>query len=111
MEAPLGAAVDAVLRPGQVYSPFSDGSVTKRLIFSAWSSVPTSVASLLSYEAERRMVAGSGLTENTADARRAVSSRLDYVLRDGRAASMSTLALFWPHPALAELGDPLAVLG
>ena len=59
--------------PGSVYSPFSDGSVTKRLIFSAWSSVPTSVASLLSYEAERRMVAGSGLTENTAEARRAVS--------------------------------------
>ena len=44
--------------PGSVYSPFSDGSVTKRLIFSAWSSVPTSVASLLSYEAERRMVGG-----------------------------------------------------
>ena len=96
--------------PGSVYSPFSDGSVTKRLIFSAWSSVPTSVASLLSYEAERRMVAGSGLTENTADARRAVSSRFDYVVRDGRPAGMSTLALFWPHPALADVGDPLAVL-
>lgn len=96
--------------PGDVYAPFSDGSVTKRLIFSAWSSVPTSVASLLSYEAERRMVAGSSLTENTADARRAVSSRLDYVARDGRAASMSTLALFWPHPTLAEIGDPLTLL-
>ncbi|WP_041302906.1 helicase-related protein [Mycolicibacterium rhodesiae] len=96
--------------PGEVYSNFSDGSVTKRLIFSAWSSVPTSVASLLSYEAERRMVAGSALTENTADARRAVSSRLDYVLREGRASSMSTLALFWPHPTLAELGDPLTLL-
>lgn len=94
--------------PGDVYSPFSDGSVTKRLIFSAWSSVPTSVASLLSYEAERRMVEGSALTENTAEARRAVSSRLDYVVREGRASSMSTLALFWPHPALAQLGDPLA---
>src|SRR4029077_2190977 len=79
-------------------------------IFSAWSSVPTSVASLLSYEAERRMVAGSALTENTADARRAVSSRLDYVVRDGRPSSMSTLAIFWPHPQLAELGDPLTVL-
>ena len=97
-------------RPGDVYAPFSDGSVTKRLIFSAWSSVPTSVASLLSYEAERRMVEGSTLTENTAEAKRAVSSRLDYVLRDGRASSMSTLALFWPHPTLAQLGDPLAFI-
>ncbi|MBB2989652.1 hypothetical protein FHR72_001115 [Mycolicibacterium iranicum] len=98
------------LTPGEVYSPFSDGSVTKRLIFSAWSSVPTSVASLLSYAAERRMVARSTMTENTAEARRAVSSRLDYVTRDGRAASMSTLALFWPHPVLAEVGDPLTLL-
>ena len=63
------------LTPGGVYSAFSDGSVTKRLIFSAWSSVPTSIASLLSYEAERRMVAGSALTANTAEARRSVSSR------------------------------------
>lgn len=98
------------LTPGGVYSPFSDGSVTKRLIFSAWSGFPTSIASLLSYEAERRMVAGSGLTENTADARRAVSARFDYVIRDGRPAGMSTLALFWPHPALAAVGDPLALL-
>jgi hypothetical protein len=98
------------LTPGGVFSRFSDGSVTKRLIFSAWSSVPTSVASLLSYEAERQMVDGSGLTENTADARRAVSTRFDYVMRDERAASMSTLALFWPHPELADIGDPLTIL-
>ncbi|MHC9296590.1 helicase-related protein [Mycobacterium sp. LTG2003] len=95
------------LAPGGVFAEFANGSVTKRLIFSAWSSVPTSIASLLSYEAERRMVAESGLTENTAEARRAVSTRFDYVMRDGRAASMSTLALFWPHPALSEAGDPL----
>lgn len=95
--------------PGPVYSPLSDGSVTKRLIFSAWSSVPTSVASLLSYEAERRMVEGSLLTENTAEARRAVSSRLDYVVRDGRPSRMSALAIFWPHPGLAALGDPITL--
>jgi hypothetical protein len=98
------------LTPAGAFSQFSDGSVTKRLIFSRWSSVPTSVASLLSYEAERRMVAGSGLVSNTAEARKAVSTRLDYVVRDERAANMSTLALFWPHPALASLGDPLSLL-
>src|SRR5699024_10825038 len=32
------------------------------------------------------------------------------VLRDGKPAGMSTLALFWPHPALAEIGDPLSLL-
>ena len=98
------------LTPGGAFAEFSDGAVTKRLIFSAWSSVPTSIASLLSYEAERRMVADSGLAENSAEARRAVSKRFDYVVQDGRAARMSTLALFWPHPALAEIGDPLAIL-
>jgi hypothetical protein len=96
------------LTPSGPFSEVGDGSVTKRLIFSAWSSVPTSVASLLSYEAERRMVGRSGLMENTADARKAVSTRLDYVIRDDRSASMSTLALFWPHPGLAEVGDLLA---
>ncbi|MFM8856518.1 MAG: helicase C-terminal domain-containing protein, partial [Actinomycetota bacterium] len=100
----------AYTTPGGPYSKFDDGSVTKRLIFSAWTSVPTSISSLLSYEAERRMVAGSALRENTAEARRAVSSRLDYVVRDSKPARMSALALFWPHPVLAELGDPLAVL-
>ncbi|MDX1878949.1 helicase [Mycolicibacterium sp. 141076] len=97
------------LVPGGVFAEFADGSVTKRLIFSAWSGVPTSIASLLSYEAERRMVAGSDLTENSAEARRAVSTRFDYALRDGRPASMSTLALFWPHPELAKISDPLTL--
>lgn len=96
------------LAPGGAYAQFSGSDVTKRLIFSAWSGVPTSVASLLSYEAERRMLDGA-LTENTADARRAVSSRLDYVNRDGRPARMSALALFWPHPVLAQIADPIGL--
>ncbi|WP_395245526.1 helicase-related protein [Agromyces sp. MMS24-K17] len=96
------------LEPGPVYRGI--GSITKRVLFSAWASVPTAIASLLSYEAERRMVAGSDLLKaNTADARRAISDRLTYVTRDSGPAGMSTLALFWPHPALAVLGDPLAV--
>lgn len=97
------------LMPGGVFAEFSDGSVTKRLIFSAWSGVPTSIASLLSYEAERRMVAEADLVENSAEARRAVSTRFDYANRDGRPANMSTLALFWPHPELAKIGDPLSL--
>lgn len=97
------------LVPGGVFAEFADGSVTKRLIFSAWSGVPTSIASLLSYEAERRMVAESDVTENSAEARRAVSTRFDYAVRDGRPASMSTLALFWPHPELAKIGDTLTL--
>ncbi|GAA1941602.1 helicase [Microbacterium aoyamense] len=97
------------LAPGSIYGPLSDGSVTKHVLFSAWTGVPTAIAALLSYEADR-LAAGDRalLRENTPDARKAVSARLMYKLADGRAAAMSTLALFWPHPALADLGDPLA---
>ena len=99
------------LEPGPVFAPLSDGSVTKQVLFSAWTGVPTAIASLLSYEADR-LAAGdrSVLRENTPDARKAVGARLQYRLAEGRAAAMSTLALFWPHPALAELGDPLAAV-
>ena len=41
--------------------PYADAAVqgmTKRLIFSSWSAAPTAIASLLSYEAERQLVAG-----------------------------------------------------
>lgn len=97
------------LAPGGVFTKFADGSVTKRLIFSAWSGVPTSIASLLSYEAERRMVVESDIAENSAEARRAVSKRFDYAVRDGRPTNMSTLAMFWPHPDLAKFGDSLTL--
>ena len=97
------------LEPGPIYAPLSDGSVTKRVLFSAWTGVPTAIAALLSYEADR-LAAGDRtlLRDNTPDARKAVGARLQYRLAEGRPAAMSTLALFWPHPALAELGDPLA---
>ncbi len=96
------------LEPGPIFAPLSDGSVTKQVVFSAWTGVPTAVASLLSYEADR-LAAGDRalLRDNTPEARKAVGARLQYRLAEGRPAAMSTLALFWPHPALAELGDPL----
>ena len=97
------------LAPGPVYAPMSDGSVTKHVIFSAWTGVPTAIAGLMSYEADRLAAGDRSLfRENTSDARKAVGARLLYRLNEGRAAAMSTLALFWPHPSLAELGDPLA---
>jgi len=97
------------LEPGAIYSVIGD--VTKRLVFSAWSGVPTSVASLLSYEADRRIAQASDgfLTENTSAARLRVAERFTYRTKAGEVGALSTLALFWPHPALARQGDPLAV--
>ncbi|ACZ31352.1 helicase domain protein [Xylanimonas cellulosilytica DSM 15894] len=99
----------AYLEPGPVYEGL--GALTKRLVFSAWSGVPTSVASLLSYAADRAVAAASSgfLVENTAAARLKVADRFTYRTRAGEVSSLSTLALFWPHPTLARLGDPLVL--
>lgn len=89
---------------GPFAEPFTE-RMTKRLVFSSWAATPTAVASLLSYEAERRLAADSQLTENSADGRRAIARRLTYRMDEGRPASMTTLALSWPSPGLARLGD------
>lgn len=89
-------------------SPFEEAAaagMTKRLLFSSWNATPTAVAGLLSYEAERRIFADSARGTEVAERRR-VAPRLEYRLESGRPAGMSTLALFWPHPALATLCDP-----
>lgn len=91
--------------------PWDDGALangmTKRVIFSSWAAAPTGIASLLSYEAERR-AAGSIGAENTPQVRRRIAGRLAFRLADGRPAAMTSLALFWPFPTLASLCDPLA---
>lgn len=96
------------LAPDGPYAETFAERVTKQLIFSSWTATPTAIASLLSYEAERHLAAGSKrLTENTAEARRKLATPLTYRVADGRAGAMSTLALFWPHPGLAAIADPL----
>jgi len=96
------------LEPGEIFGPLSDGSVTKQVLFSAWSAAPTAIASLLSYEADR-LAAGDRalLRSNNPEGRRAVGARLQYRLAEGRPAAMSTLVMFWPHPGLAGMSDEL----
>ncbi|MER7273453.1 helicase-related protein [Dactylosporangium sp. NPDC000244] len=100
------------LPPSMPYStlgePFASAAahgITKRLLFSSWNATPTAVAGLLSYEAERRIEDARGPRVEPPRRR----SRLDYRLDGERAASMSTLAMFWPHPGLAQACDPLAI--
>jgi hypothetical protein len=96
--------------PGGPYAEPAAATMTKRLVFSSWAATPTAVASLLSHEASRRIVEASGTgLQNTADARASLARRFAYTLDGGRPQAMTTLALFWPSPWLARLGDPLAV--
>ncbi|MGY6502458.1 MAG: helicase-related protein [Acidimicrobiales bacterium] len=69
--------------------------MTKRLIFSSWAATPTAIASLVSHEARYFMSGGQGPPSTT-------TTRLDWRAPDGRPGAMTTLALFWPSPALAN---------
>ncbi len=98
------------LTPGETFERLGN-EVTKYVVFSAWSGVPKSIAGLLSYEADRLIAHDrSYWKENSQEGRETVTkNRLQYRLVDGeKAGAMSTLALFWPHPGLASIGDPLA---
>ena len=102
------------LTPGGPYAKLArtgQNTFTKKLVFSSWVATPTAIASLLSYEADRRMAgddwAGKPPEERQSD-RLGRSSRLG--LRrtpEGKPANMTTLALFWPMPKLALARDPL----
>lgn len=84
-------------------------SFTKRLMFSAWQVVPRSVASLLSYEVERRIVAALPTSYKNTAADRARRGKL---LRIGlnqkrQPGSMTLLCLLYPCATLAHRFDPL----
>jgi hypothetical protein len=94
--------------PGPPYDATGSRQVTKRLIFSSWVAAPTAIASLLSYEVERRIYQGADPTyDNTPKTRRSIVARLSFRMDGPRPASMSLLPLFWPSPALATALDPL----
>lgn len=93
--------------------PFAESgaqAMTKRLVFSSWTATPSSVASILSYEAERRSAEGTNYTQYTPANRKRLTRHLQYSLRAGTPSKMSTLLLHWPMPALASAADPLRVL-
>ena len=85
--------------------------VTKRLVFSSWRMVPTTLSSLLSYEAERRVAQKSGERygylanrESEGDEGRRRSNIGD--LLTASTDNQSTMALVYASSALADLGDP-----
>jgi len=83
---------------------------TKKLLFSCWNVVPDAISALLSYEVERRCVnAAEGRSPlaygDLSDKR---SQLLRFAAPDGRAASMTTLALQLPCLRLAAL-HPLSL--
>ena len=97
-------------RPGKPFDLPGASDLTKRLVFSAWNGVPRAIGSLLSYDAERRMVtSGRGGYENTPESRAKLTELLKLTESKGRLTGMPVLAMLYPSTALAEMGDPLLV--
>jgi hypothetical protein len=95
----------------QPAGPYADPALqgfSKRLIFSSWTMVPKAVATLVSYEIERRRVAASGgpAFENTAEGRQGHARPLTFTVSDGRMRQMPVFAVLYPSVVLARAGDP-----
>ncbi len=99
--------------PSMPYSkpdgPYADvKEVTKNLVFSAWNIVPDAIASLCSYEAERRMLSGLSKQISHDQLYDEIRPLLRYSRSaEGRLTGMSVLILLYPSPTLADLIDPL----
>lgn len=98
------------LTPGGPYADPALQRFTKRLIFSAWQMVPTAVSTMLSYEAERRMVsAGDGgpAYGNVPDQRSRRARLLEFTRSQGRLTGMPVFGILYPSVVMAREGDPL----
>lgn len=97
----------------QLEGPFADPTLarfTKRLVFSSWQVVPKVVATMLSYEAERRMVLlHEPDGENTPEARVRRRGLLMFARSEGRLTGMPVLAMLYPCMSLARTYDPLHI--
>lgn len=80
---------------------------TKKLLFSSWNVVPDAISALLSYEVERRSAGGAEGTDGVLYHSKR-SPLLRFAAPDGKAASMTTLALQLPCLRLAAI-HPLAL--
>jgi hypothetical protein len=91
--------------------PFADSrltGLTKRLVFSCWRVVPKTIASVLSYEAERSMMQTfRAKAVNTAEARKKRRALLRFAVSKQRLVGMPVLGMVYPSRLLAERCDPL----
>jgi len=95
---------------GQAFERVRRAGFTKRLLFSTWNMVPKSVATLVSYEAERRIFrAAEPDPQNSPEARRKRRGLLRFSRGEGRNTGMPALGILYPCITFAELVDPLEI--
>ena len=83
-------------------------NLTKQLVFSSWNVVPKAVASMVSYEVERRVFRRfESRPRNSAEARKRRRPLLRFARTNGRLSGMPVLGLMYPSVALSRLADQL----
>lgn len=94
------------------YAQAAGRGFTKRLLFSAWRAVPSALACLITYEAERHMLSGEKRPlKNTPEARQRHVRPLRFNKSKEGLHGMTTLGLIYPCRALAHGIDPLRLRG
>lgn len=93
--------------PGGAYRD-KDG-LTKALVFSSWSAVPDAIASICSYEAERKMIAGTSVSHSELYDKIKPLLRFAVASNDNRLTGMPVMAWLLPSPTLATKIDPLEI--
>ena len=90
---------------------------TKTLIFSSWEMVPRMLASMISYEAERRTVGKLAKDYQDRDVhyfytgeRRYPSARMNFAVKNGAPSAMSLFCLLYPSEFLTDSYDPIACI-
>jgi len=83
--------------------------LTKALVFSSWSAVPDAIASICSYEAERKMIAGTSVSHSELYDKIKPLLRFAVASNDNRLTGMPVIAWLLPSPTLATKIDPLEI--
>jgi hypothetical protein len=94
-------------RPSGPYS--AKEKATKALVFSAWTAVPDAIATICSFEAERRMIGSAGFGHSQLYDRVKPLLRFARATADDRLTGMPVLAWLMPCPTLAAEIDPLRI--
>ena len=98
-------------RLGGAYGNVDSRNLTKRLVFSGWAVVPRTVSAILSYANERRRFRSyEEAPENTPEARKRRTPRLQFTVSDGRRTGMAILSLLYPGIELCLLGDAVPLM-
>ncbi|MCZ0939549.1 MAG: helicase-related protein [Caldilineaceae bacterium] len=84
--------------------------LSKRLIFSTWAVVPKAIASVVSYEVERRVFQRfNNSIRNTLEERKRRRPLLRFAYSNERLTGMPVLGILYPSPSLVELAGPVPV--